>query len=132
MKNRIFLVLFSLTLMSGECKKASTDCHYYIYIKNNSQNAITVAIRIPGADGRCRLDGEIVDKGATHAYRPYNFCIESSMLKNATEDIYIVDPKNYTETFSSCDSVEINNKVLKHYVLTLNDLSRSNFTITYP
>jgi hypothetical protein len=63
-----------------------------------------------------------------------NNCWESILANGEPEEIYIIDPNHYNDpnVFYDCDSIEIKNTVLKHYVLTLDDLKKNNFTITYP
>lgn len=133
MKTKIYFIFFLLPLMSGTCKKEGKDCHYNITIKNNSGNEIIAAIPLINANGKCRLDGKLINKGGSYEYRPFNFCIENSLSSGTTQDIYIIDPTLYNaiDTYYKCDSIKIKNKVLKHYVLTLDDLKRDNFTVTY-
>jgi len=133
MKTKLYLIICLLSLTAGTCKKEGKDCHYQIKIKNNSGNEIIAAIPLVNANNKCRLDGEKINKGGFFDYRPFNFCIENSMSSSTTQDIYIIDPALYNsiDTYYNCDSIEIKNKVLKHYVLTLEDLKQTNFTVTY-
>ena len=134
MKSIFTSLLCLLILSASTCKKEGEDCHYYIQIKNNSANQIIAAIPVLNADSKCRLDGKSVNKGEQYDFRPFNFCIENSMTNNDTLEIYIVDPGHYNDpgVYYCCDSIEYYNTVLNKYVLTLEDLKRNNFTISYP
>ena len=131
---KIISILCLLVLSASTCKKEGVDCHYNISIINNSSSEIIFAIPIKNPDGKCKLDGKTITKGETYNYRPYNFCIEESLNYNSSLEIYIVDPSQYNDPYIyyNCDSIEIKNKVLKHYVLTLDELKRINFMVTYP
>jgi hypothetical protein len=140
MRNLLILLL-ALPMTSSKCKK--DECHFTIAIKNNSTQNIIFAIPVLGfgqpipdtnALPGCHLSGEEIKKGETYKYRPYNKCIENRLSDGSAEEIYIVDLNSFNNPneFYSCDSIEIKNTVLKHYVLTLDDLRKNNFTITYP
>ena len=133
MKQVILLILSLILLSASTCQKEDDDCHYSISIKNNSSIEIIVATRLENADGNCRLDGKTVNTGKTYDYRPFNFCIEKSLDNNSSLEIYIVNPVQFNDpnAYYDCDSIEIKNTVLKHYVLTLDDLIQSDFTIIY-
>ena len=134
MKKIFVFLLCIMTLTASKCTNEDDSCHYDIQIKNNSANQIVSAIPIRNAESKCKLDGKIINNGSQCDYRPFNFCIENSLGNNATVEIYIVDPVKFNDpnVYYNCDSIEVRNKVLKHYTLTLNDLKQSNFTITYP
>lgn len=132
----MFISFLCLILLSAStCIKDGDDCHSSISIKNNSSIEIVAAIRIKNADGNCRLDGKKIEVNDSYKYYPFIGCIENSLKgNNPTLEVYIVDPEKYNSpnAYYDCDSIEIKNTVLKHYVLTLDDLIRSDFTITYP
>ena len=49
-----------------------------------------------------------------------------------TIEILVIDPGNYTpDIYYNCDSIEIKNKILKRFVLSLEDLKNSDFVVTY-
>ncbi len=133
MKLKIYSIFCLLLFLSSTCKKESDDCHYSISIKNNTNKEIIAAIPLNNSNNKCRLDGKIINSASVYDYRPFNFCIENSLTRNAIMHIYIVDTKFFNDSniYYNCDSIEIQNKVLKHYVLTLEDLKRDNFTIVY-
>ena len=108
------------------------QCHTYIRIINNSNSEVMVSIPFWKPTNQCRLDGEVAKSGHFFDYTPFNSCVEDN-LKYGSKEIYIVDPKFYNDTtvFYSCDSIEAKNLVLKHYVLTLDDLKKCNFKVVY-
>jgi len=133
MKQMLILLLCTMAFLVSTCKNEDEKCHYSIQIKNNTVNPIISAIPLRNSDNKCRLDGVTISAANQYNYRPYNFSIEKS-LSNNTLDIYIVDTSqfNMPNRYYSCDSIEIKNKILKHYILTLEDLKKKNFIITYP
>jgi hypothetical protein len=135
MKKIIILLFVSLFFIASTCKKEGENCHYDIQIINNSANQIISAIPIQNAVIKCKLDGKKIEVNDTYNYYPFIGCIENSLQGNSsTLEIYIVDPNHFNEpgVFYDCDSIEIKNTILKHYVLYLEDLKENNFTVTYP
>lgn len=134
MKIKLISIFCLLILSASTCKKEGVDCHRQINILNNSNSDIISAIPILNPDAQCRLDGSIVSPGNSHHHYGSRDCIEDELANGATRQIYIVDPSNFNDqsSFYSCDSIEEYNKVLKHYILTLDDLKNSDFTIIYP
>ena len=61
-------------------------------------------------------------------------CWEKKLINGVNFEFYVVDPVKYntTNVFYNCDSIEVKNKILKRYSLTLDDLKKSNYTIHYP
>ncbi len=129
----MLISIICLMLISSTCKKEE-DCHSYIDFTNQSEKDIIFGLRATDFKGNCRLDGNKVMKNETFDFRPYNSCIEDNLNSNTPLDIYIVDSDKYNEpsVFYDCDSIEIKNKILKHYKLTLEDLKKLDFTIIYP
>jgi len=125
----ILLVLFS----SSTCKKEGSDCHRKIIIKNNSDETILPAFKISDLYGQCRLSGSIIETDSSYK-DSRSECWENKLFNGKTYELYIIDPANYNVPlmFYDCDSITFKNTVLKHYILTLNELKQSNFTITYP
>lgn len=133
MKRRLYLMICLLPLISGTCKKESPSCHHNIVIKNNSRDPVLYAERsITGVSSiKCLLQGFSIMPKEDIKY-DLKYCWEDALSKGKTFELYIVDPEQYNKNeFYDCDSIEIKNKVLKHYVLTLDDLKRNDFTITY-
>lgn len=121
-----------LVLSSSECKKGSKDCHYEISFQNNYNEAVVFAMSYPGSNAQCMLVGKKIDSEISFEFRPYNWCIENS-IGNEELEFYVIDTVSYAlDQLYSCDSIEHYNAVLKHFVLTIEDLKSINFTITYP
>lgn len=61
------------------------------------------------------------------------YCWEQELGNGKTAEMYVIDPRKFNSGngFYDCDSIVIKNEVLMHYELTLDDLKRNNFTITY-
>ncbi len=134
MKQTLVYILCAMTLTASNCKEENEECHYNIRIENNSSSKIIAATSLQNVEHECILDGKIINKGDFYLYKPFNYCIENSMDNSTTIDVYLVDPTlfNTTNLYYNCDSIEIKNKILKHHILTLDDLKQINFTISYP
>ncbi len=84
---KVLLVFLIPFLMGTQCKKE--DCHNIIYINNNSVFQIIAAIKVENADGKCRLDGKVVNSNEKFDYQPFNSCIENNMGSNSFIELYI-------------------------------------------
>ncbi|MFA8300010.1 MAG: hypothetical protein ACEPOV_07605, partial [Hyphomicrobiales bacterium] len=108
--------------------------NYHIHIKiiNKSDKDLLFCIKYP-KDGKCLLEGEIVEINKEIKYRPFNQYIERSLKGDSRINLYLVDPDKYNDpnTYYDCDSLFIKNKVLKHYSLTIRDLEEKDFTLIY-
>lgn len=83
-------------------------------------------------DSGCSIDGQLVRSGEVFEFKPFNTCIEWNMDGGTKIDFYVVDSAFFAGSgFYDCDSVEIKNKILKHYIWTLQVLRDSNFTFSY-
>ena len=134
MKKILILSFFSLLFLASTCQKEGEDCHRRIKIINNSTDSIIIAFKgYYGSSGLCNLAGSILKTNDTYELTR-NVCWESILANGQSEEIYIVDPNNFNEpgAFYDCDSIEIKNTVLKLYVLSLEDLKKNKFTVTYP
>ncbi len=129
----IFKLLVCFILMSSSCEKEN-DCHSYIKFINESERELLFTLRFIDVAGNCMLNGEKVLVNETFSFRPYHYCIEKELSNDSSLNIYIVDIAKYNDpdTFYDCDSIAIKNKILRQYILTLEDLKACDFTITYP
>lgn len=129
---QIMFILISIILMSGNCKKEGKDCHRSITIINKS--IIYSTKLIDGANtSTCLLTKNSTLQNNEIYEERLNSCWESRLTNNNTFEFYIVDPIKFNMGgFYTCDSLEIKNKILKHYNLTLDDLKNMNWTVTYP
>lgn len=132
MKTIFIITVLFLTLSASLCNKE--ECHRTITIKNvSSQKVIYSSILYDGLNpSKCLLTKNAELNSNDFYIQESRSCWEDR-LKNRNFEFYIVDPSNFnTGSFYSCDSIEIKNTILKHYVLTLDDLKQSNFIVTYP
>ena len=133
MKKSILILAFLPLLYNGKCTKAGKNCHKKLTFINNSNTNIIVALKFTSS-GKCNLEGSTL-KPQEKYEEDTRLCWENE----APIERYIIDPtkfnvfyQNGKQVFYSCDSIEIYNKVLKHYVLTVDDLKATNFVVTYP
>ena len=135
---RISILLSVFTLIMTACKKESDDCHFFITIRNNSENEIIFAYSgFPSDSSLCTLHDNItiIKSKENHKYRPYQHpdCIEQRIkLEGSSRFLFIVDPNNYTTDAVPCEEFEERNTILRTYALTLEDLERLDYTINYP
>jgi len=133
MKKAIILLFLALFFLAGTCRKEGEDCHRKITIINTSNQNIIQALCGHEPSGKCILSGSTITPNDIYEFR-INECWEGRLANGQPQEIYIVDPNHYNppEVFYDCDSIEIKNTILKHYVLYLEDLKKNNFTVTYP
>ena len=132
MKN-ILLIIFAIILSSPRCVREGDDCHRVITIINQSSDSIIRADNGHNTKGECFLTGSPIPPQGNYVYTKRS-CFEDVLSAGETFEFYIIDPNHYNEPgiFYDCDLIEIKNTILKHYVLTLEDLKSSNFTVIYP
>ncbi|MGD9994230.1 MAG: hypothetical protein AB7S69_13120 [Salinivirgaceae bacterium] len=128
----IYLYLFITSLLFSSCLENNKSCHYDILF-NNESNYDIIWARLAYYDTLCSLNGNIVKSKETYIDHSPRHCWEDILLPEPYE-IFIIDTSlfNNEGVFYCCDSIAIKNKVLKHYILSLEDLKQSDFTITYP
>jgi hypothetical protein len=132
MKNSYLFLTLLILSTSSTCNRANENCHYDIIIINHSDYNVICGIVSNGIYG-CRIDGEVIQPDNSFKYRPFNGCIEDRLFTGYNEHIYIVDTSLYNipNVYYFCDSIEMKNKILKHYILSLDDLINNNFTIIF-
>lgn len=131
MRPLVFYIVCLTFFTNAKCKKTG-ECHQKVVLINNSGGNVINASRVQVNTGECSLAGGILKAGAEFV-RPYRGCIEER--ENFTPfERYIVDTSMFNDPkiYYSCDSLEIKNKVLKHYILNLEDLKKVNFVVSYP
>jgi hypothetical protein len=128
----LFAITYLLLFAEANCKK-DKDCHREITIINKSNQDVIRAFNMKNTSNNCNLSGSIIKSGDSYK-QDSRECWENVVSDTKPYDLYIIDTAKYNAPtiFYSCDSIEIKNKVLKHYVLTLDDLKKNNFTVTYP
>jgi hypothetical protein len=128
--NRIIIgILLFVTLGGYTCHK--DDVHYNLTIKNQSSKAISVSLGdyFPDTTLRCPWgyfeigvdqENKIFSKnGWESEFKDYNYL-----------QIFVMDSVINKEF--PCDTIKKHNKILKRYQLTLDDIKKKNWTITYP
>ncbi len=126
------IILYTL-LFSSTCKKQ--ECHYDISINNNSNTSVIYAKKaILDNTSKCLLGGYVLKANEKYIEHSPRDCWEDRLSNVSPLEIFIVDTAKFNSpnVFYDCDSIEIKNNILKHYVLTLDDLKQSNFIVTYP
>lgn len=129
-------ILFFLTVLfllsSSRCRKEE-ECHKTITIRNGSSDTIIIAL-IAHEDSLCCLTGSETVPGDSLILPQLRGCWEDELSGGRTQEIFIVDSRKYNQPleFYDCDSIEIKNEILKHYILSLTDLQQVNFFINFP
>lgn len=137
-KFKLSLLLLSATLsLANTCHREGPDCHHGIVIENASSDSIVFALKFYNLTHnnltKCGLDGEVLLSNSKSDWGGFRTCWGNRLSNGKSEEIYFIDPHHFYQGGGGydCDSIEIKNKVLKHYVFTLEDLKKNNFTITY-
>lgn len=133
MQLKLFPTLLLTILMASTCHREGPDCHHNIIFRIGSKTSIIYALQFTNLSG-CILENHFkAEPGEEFALDPPRYCWEQDLVKGKTAELYVIDPAKFNAglRFYDCDSIPIKNKVLKHYELTLDDLKRNNFTITY-
>jgi len=118
--------------MSSTCEN-SNNRHYHITVQNQSDSDLDICSRaIIPFENLCALTPiAVVEKNSTFEWQPFNFSIERELREGGVLELFFVN-NHQPQGFYDCDSIFIKNDILRHYRLTLEDLRRMNFTITYP
>lgn len=146
MKKALFFLILvvALSAINSTCEHESDNCHYYIAIQNNSNKAIYVINSKGYPDSTYFkygpnpvLSSHIykVLPGETNTNNKGRECIEDlwEYLYESSGNkmmYYIFDAQTLETT--PWDTVCKKYLVLKRYDLSLADLQRMNWTITYP
>jgi hypothetical protein len=130
---KIILILVAIIFASVTCDREGENCHRKIMLINHSPNSIVQALNIKNTAGECFLTGSTILPEGIYEYSNRS-CYEDVLSSGETFEFYIIDPNHYNAPgiFYDCDLIETNNTILKHYVLTLEDLKNCNFIVIYP
>ena len=134
MNVKLLSPLILILLIASTCHHEGPNCHHNIIFKNNSADSIIYALKGTNGSGLCTMvfySNAAPNEEATLDLPRY--CWEQELGNGKTAEMYVIDPRKFISGvgFYDCDSIPIKNKVLKHYELTLDNLKRNNFTITY-
>jgi hypothetical protein len=132
---QVFFSLIAFFFCALKCYKEGDDCHIRYSIQNKSSQSVIYAMKIGSAGtDLCKLDGSlgILGVGETKT-KQLSYCMEGEFSGGRTYDIWIVDPAFFNPplVYYQCDSIEMRNKVLKKFELTLQDMKDANWTIVY-
>lgn len=134
-----FLVYLYLFALSGCFKdKEGSNCHYKIFLNNNSDQTISVGIKlISGSlDNRtCNIPENMIMSGSVYELKgPLYTCWEDEIRLSGDFEIFVVDPEKTDDEygFYDCDFIYVYNKVLRHYKFTLEEMKARDFIINYP
>jgi|SRR5690606_5864491 len=132
MKTSLIAIFCFIILSGAQCKKEGNDCHYEITIRNNTGKNVIGAHKF-FANNKCVLDGQVISSNGNYK-ESSRICWERKISDITPYELFIIDISNYNNpnVFYSCDSIEYYNTILAHYILNLEDLKSTNFTITYP
>lgn len=111
------------------------ECHKAITLTNKSQDTVLYALVLTHGQEGCLLAQEARLAPGNQHVQNLRECWENELdMRNF--EIFLVDPHNFNQgDFYSCDSIFMKNKVLKHYVLTKDDLPNlkaNGFQLSYP
>lgn len=122
--NYIFLFLFFIYA----CKN---KCVHNVYIYNDTNQSIIFAQVLGPYPNNCSLEEDEIKPNQYHT--EYRRCWKKELPSGRTFDFYLIDTAGYLSNIKYvCDSIELKNKILKRYSLTLDDLKKSNYTVHYP
>ena len=133
MRKYILIILGLSLLIGAKCKKDDEECHSEVVCVNNSNDTIIWTMKALSSSYLCKLCGDTLFPSQNKKYEK-RYCWEDEFFDNRKLEFYVVDPIKYDgcEEFYNCDSIEIKNKILKYYILDLEDLKGMNWTVTYP
>jgi len=135
MKNFVIIISICLAYFTACCSCKHENCHKKIIIINNSNKSIYYHPNSSNSDtlildyNPTSIDGFKIEKlSSKNDY--YNSCIEGRFYDSKTIR-YIFYDAQILET-TPWDTVRAKYLILKRYDLSLEDLQRMNWTITYP
>ena len=126
------LFCFCLVTMSADCAKESDNCHLRLTAVNNSSEVVCMGSTPTSQDtllseNYCTCKG--IEPGETYEEVLLD-CWEKRFNNLTVLQFFVYD---YDVANSvNCNSLLINNNILKRYELTLKDLQDMDWTIEYP
>ena len=144
-RTNIILLFTSLLFLGSTCKKEKEDCHKTITVFNNSEKAIYVSFDTHYPDTLYfghysgitsnAFANKILAKSSSDRPLQNKDCWESDFnygvqIPSDTIMVYVFDAGVLEK--EDWETVVHDYMVLKRYDLSLDDLKRMNWTITYP
>ncbi len=143
MKMNLFMLIIALIFFNQSCDDKGEDCHKTITFKNETADTLYVvgSTFYPDTSIYAGIPNPVLDPNFTRVLPNESNsralwdrdCLELSfkdLIPSDTMMVYVFDA-HVIET-TAWDSVKVNYLVLKRYDLSLDDLKRMNWTITYP
>ena len=129
MKKMLIYIILSIFLLSTQCERYDIY-HNDIIIKNNSSNIISVSpcFTFPDTTINCPPLYYNVEHGSEYSFHE-RYGWEPS-LSNIYFQLFILDPSVVKST--PCDTIKKYKMYIKRYQLSVDDLNRMNWIITYP
>jgi len=130
-----FIAILSLLFIYATCCRDKKDCHYNVYINNNTDKAIYFNLSASYPDTlfyyNPTVEGDICKVNPhKHTNESHNSCVEGYYLQVPKLIYFIYDAQTLETT--PWDTVKKKYMILKRYELTLQDLENMNWTVTYP
>ena len=129
--------IFTTLLLSANCCKNKDNCHDTIFIKNSSDKAIyfdksyRYPDTIPHNDGVVSEPSIYRVEKSSEKQSITRGCYEGKMNSSYPKIMFFIYDAQILEN-TPWDTIAKKNMVLKRYDLSLEDLQRMNWTITYP
>lgn len=132
-----FPPLFLIIIFLFQCKEE--ECHKELIFKNQSSQMVILALTYhKSGTNICGFDTFQIAAKSNHTLYRRN-CWEEDPFYNVSNYLHFFyfDTLNYPKDFGAydlipCDSIYQKFRVLKEYKLTLEDLQKNNFSISYP
>lgn len=128
-----------LLFCNGHCSNVSKEapnCHPYLSIQNNSRDSLIIEIKFEYNDS-CSLSkgGAISPSSVIELTGLGGDCWENNIINGITNEIYVMPIRgngNLNKRFKPCNLLDSNYNILKHFILNVDSLRKTNFIITYP
>ncbi len=134
---KIFFIFLLLPLFSSTCKKEGENCHRSLIFENNSDLKIDIVTRGGFIDSDTCFFWHKFSLKENESYRTTDrrYCWEDN-IEYSDQEFFILDYENSNLQIElHCDSLSDYTGILKHIILTkddLDDLRSTGFTINYP
>ncbi len=129
MKKMLIYIILSIFLLSTQCER-NDIYHNDIIIKNNSTSIISVSIGTTYPDTTVQCPLGHVEISCSDEYVPHQRWGWEPILYNNYFQLFILDPSVVNST--PCDTIKKYKMYIKRYQLSVDDLNRMNWIITYP
>ncbi len=137
MKNINIIVIIVVCLSTIACVRETATCHTKLHIDNNSNKDIYWIEESYSAKDTILsktykiTDREKINKSGT-GYLYLTYCIESTVNKQPEQKLYLTLLDAAVVESTPWDTICKKDMVLKRYKLSVADLMRMDFTVTYP